>query len=34
VIAEVCHRPQEADIEAAMAFLRAGLATLPAAPQP
>ncbi|MFD3375129.1 MULTISPECIES: TetR/AcrR family transcriptional regulator [unclassified Streptomyces] len=33
VVSEVCHRPQEADIEAAMAFLRAGLATLPAGPQ-
>jgi len=29
VVGEVCHRPQEADIDTAMAFLRAGLATLP-----
>ncbi len=29
VVAEVCHRPQETDIKAAMAFLRAGLAGLP-----
>ncbi|MFE9682198.1 TetR/AcrR family transcriptional regulator [Streptomyces sp. NPDC002701] len=32
VISEVCHRPHEADIDAAMAFLRAGLATLPPGP--
>jgi AcrR family transcriptional regulator len=29
VISELCHRPEEGGIDAAMAFLRAGLATLP-----
>jgi AcrR family transcriptional regulator len=29
VISELCHRSEPADIDAAMAFLRAGLATLP-----
>lgn len=28
VVSEVCHRTQEADIDTAMAFLRAGVATL------
>ncbi|GGX58844.1 TetR/AcrR family transcriptional regulator [Streptomyces fructofermentans] len=32
VVGEVCHHPREADIDAAMSFLRAGLATLPADP--
>ncbi|MGC5565449.1 TetR/AcrR family transcriptional regulator [Streptomyces sp. FR-108] len=32
VISEVCYRPQEADIDTAIAFLRAGLATLPPGP--
>ncbi|MFF1542695.1 TetR/AcrR family transcriptional regulator [Streptomyces sp. NPDC058291] len=30
VVSEVCHRMQESDIETAMAFLRAGVATLDA----
>ncbi|MER5755305.1 helix-turn-helix domain-containing protein [Streptomyces sp. NPDC002088] len=29
IVSELCHRPEAADIDAAMAFLRAGLATLP-----
>ncbi|QNP68988.1 TetR family transcriptional regulator [Streptomyces roseirectus] len=29
VISELCHRPEAADIDTAMRFLRAGLATLP-----
>ncbi|WP_328498197.1 TetR/AcrR family transcriptional regulator [Streptomyces sp. NBC_00414] len=32
VISEVCYRPQEAHIDTAIAFLRAGLATLPPGP--
>ncbi|KAA0927139.1 MULTISPECIES: TetR/AcrR family transcriptional regulator [Streptomyces] len=32
VISEVCHRSSDADIDTAMAFLRAGLATLPTGP--
>ncbi|WP_221359075.1 TetR/AcrR family transcriptional regulator [Streptomyces beigongshangae] len=32
VIGEVCRRAQEADIDTAIAFLRAGLATLPSRP--
>ncbi|MDQ0779327.1 AcrR family transcriptional regulator [Streptomyces aurantiacus] len=32
VISEVCYRPQEGSIDTAMAFLRAGVATLPSEP--
>ncbi|MFS8199911.1 TetR family transcriptional regulator [Streptomyces sp. CWNU-52B] len=32
VISEVCYRPDEGSIDTAMAFLRAGLATLPSEP--
>lgn len=35
IISELCHHPEHADIDGAMAFLRAGAATLfPAAPEP
>jgi AcrR family transcriptional regulator len=34
VISELLHRREDADIDAALAFLRAGLATLPSAPAP
>jgi hypothetical protein len=34
VNSELCHRPENADIDAAMAFLRAGLDTLPSPASP